>query len=363
MRLAGVRSCECSGGDASSHLEGKSKIRSRPTFFDLDKGISQTKFPGHAAAFMISRTSSEITRCMLLRSSLAIVCRLACRRAAMSTLSSDATEASASVLCSTPLSHTTPPLPVSALATDGPSFATATAAPAPVASASASTSSPSSSPSAPASSSTSSPASSSAQSGTKPAHHEGKRWQNSRPNQRGGGAGGGGGQKEWVRTQRPRTADSEGPINGGDDDDGDGGDRVPKKKYAVLFGYAGTRYQGLQINGDAPTVEKALEQAIFDAGGLLASNHLEFQKIHWSRACRTDKGVHAAANVVSLKMNVLDGDAVAKINACLPDDIRVFAVARSTKSFNAWKECNERRYEYTMPTYCLQPMCVDGANS
>ena len=216
----------------------------------------------------------------------------------------------------------------------------------------------------------SSSSSSSAQPTSKPAHQEGKRWQARRPNQRGGGGGGGGGSgsagggdKEWVRTQRTRTADGEGTASGGgnggsDDEGGDGADRVPKKKYAVMFGYAGTRYQGLQINGDAPTVEKALEQAIFDAGGLLASNHLEFQKVHWSRACRTDKGVHAAANVVSLKMNVLDGDAAARINACLPDDIRVFAVARCTKSFNAWKECNERRYEYTMPTYCLQPMCV-----
>ncbi len=37
----------------------------------------------------------------------------------------------------------------------------------------------------------------------------------------------------------------------------------------------------------------------------------------------TDKGVHAAANVVSLKMNVLD-DVESKINACLPSDIRVY---------------------------------------
>jgi tRNA pseudouridine38-40 synthase len=80
-----------------------------------------------------------------------------------------------------------------------------------------------------------------------------------------------------------------------------------------------------------------------------------FTKIHWSRACRTDKGVHAAANVISLKMNVLDNAAEA-INAHLPQDIRVFDVYRVSKGFNSWKECTERRYEYSMPTYCLQPL-------
>ncbi len=70
-----------------------------------------------------------------------------------------------------------------------------------------------------------------------------------------------------------------------------------RKKCAVLFGYSGTNYQGLQINGDFPTVERALSQAIFDAGGLMPENR-DFGKIKWQRACRTDKGVHAAVNVV-----------------------------------------------------------------
>ena len=34
-----------------------------------------------------------------------------------------------------------------------------------------------------------------------------------------------------------------------------------KRKYAVCFGYLGSRYQGLQINADAHTIEKELETA------------------------------------------------------------------------------------------------------
>lgn len=38
---------------------------------------------------------------------------------------------------------------------------------------------------------------------------------------------------------------------------------LPKKKYAVNFGYVGTAYQGLQINPGADSVEKHLERALF----------------------------------------------------------------------------------------------------
>ena len=42
-------------------------------------------------------------------------------------------------------------------------------------------------------------------------------------------------------------------------------------------------------------------------------------KVHWSRAARTDKGVHALGNVVSLKlMCPADVDMVAEINKKLP---------------------------------------------
>lgn len=87
------------------------------------------------------------------------------------------------------------------------------------------------------------------------------------------------------------------------------------------------------------------------------------------RAARTDAGVHAAGNVVSLKMilepplidpaqpSSSDADAltgppstpeqlVATINSFLPPQIRLWSFLRTRGTFNARKECDSRRYEY-----------------
>ena len=37
---------------------------------------------------------------------------------------------------------------------------------------------------------------------------------------------------------------------------------IPKKKYAVCFGYLGTNYQGLKMNPGAVTIESMLEKAL-----------------------------------------------------------------------------------------------------
>jgi tRNA pseudouridine(38-40) synthase len=40
----------------------------------------------------------------------------------------------------------------------------------------------------------------------------------------------------------------------------------------------------------------------YKAGGIAECNYRDFHKISWTRAARTDKGVHATGNVVSFKM-------------------------------------------------------------
>ena len=44
-------------------------------------------------------------------------------------------------------------------------------------------------------------------------------------------------------------------------------------------------------------------------------------QVQWNRAARTDKGVSAAGNVVSLKMMIGHEDIVARINAELPPQV------------------------------------------
>lgn len=140
---------------------------------------------------------------------------------------------------------------------------------------------------------------------------------------------------------------------------------APKKKYAVCLGYLGTNYQGLQINPDAITVECILEKALFLAGGMDEANFGNLQKLQWSRAARTDRGVHAVSQCCSMKLTIaLDADPqvptnrdefIRRVNLFLPADIRVLAVTRVSKNFNAKLFCSKRRYQYSMPTYLLAP--------
>ena len=83
---------------------------------------------------------------------------------------------------------------------------------------------------------------------------------------------------------------------------------VKEEKIALFFGYNGDGYQGMQRNPGAKTIEDDLESAIVKAGGIADSNAGDFNKVHWNRAARTDKGVSAVGQVVSFKcMNATTG--------------------------------------------------------
>ena len=127
-------------------------------------------------------------------------------------------------------------------------------------------------------------------------------------------------------------------------------------RFALFFGYVGARFQGLQKNPGAITVESELERAL-RAASLMAPAD-DFAAVGWNRAARTDKGVHAAANVVSLMLHLTagtEGAAVKALNAQLCADLRAFALERVTPSFNAKNFCSGRRYGYLLPTWVLAP--------
>ncbi|MBA0794887.1 hypothetical protein Gohar_019172, partial [Gossypium harknessii] len=105
-------------------------------------------------------------------------------------------------------------------------------------------------------------------------------------------------------------------------------------------------------------IENELETAIFKAGGIRDSNYGDLHKIAWARSSRTDKGVHSLATMISLKMEIPEdawkedpnGIALAKcVNSYLPDNIRVFSILPSQKSFDPRRECNLRKYSYLLP--------------
>lgn len=132
-------------------------------------------------------------------------------------------------------------------------------------------------------------------------------------------------------------------------------ERRPKRKVAVMIGYAGTGYRGMQVNGDEPTIERDLFQAFIDAGAISKANADDPRKSSLARCARTDKGVHAAGNVISLKLIIEEDDVVEKINARLPEQIRVWGIQRTNNSFNCYQYCDSRWYEYLLPSYCLLP--------
>ncbi|KAI1376874.1 pseudouridine synthase [Hypoxylon crocopeplum] len=132
-------------------------------------------------------------------------------------------------------------------------------------------------------------------------------------------------------------------------------ERKPKRKVAVMIGYAGTGYRGLQINHKEKTIEGDIFAALVAAEAISKANADDPGKSSFVRCARTDKGVHAAGNMISLKLIIGDPDIVKKINDNLPPQIRVWGIQRTSNNFSSYQACDSRWYEYLMPSYCLLP--------
>ena len=174
----------------------------------------------------------------------------------------------------------------------------------------------------------------------------------------------------------------------------------PRKKrpVAVVFAYVGNDFKGNTQNVLLPrgsTVDDVIEDAIFNAGGILLPNYRSkgLQRLKWSRSSRTDKGVSSLFTVVGLRMETpvrahgggsenesetsdgsngngsgsnsslskeeIDAEAkeliVEKINQHLPTDaVKAFACFKATKSFDARRAAISRTYEYLLPLKCLR---------
>ena len=139
----------------------------------------------------------------------------------------------------------------------------------------------------------------------------------------------------------------------------------PKRKVAMVIGYIGSNYYGLQmdIKQELKTIEGAIEEALYQAGFISASNHGDLTKVGWSRSSRTDKGVHAARIVLSLKVALhpsiisrLDNnedkripEVVDRLSKFLPSDIKIFSCIKVNQGFMARSACSWREYEYLLP--------------
>ncbi|KAI8341958.1 pseudouridine synthase [Chlamydoabsidia padenii] len=163
--------------------------------------------------------------------------------------------------------------------------------------------------------------------------------------------------KEHFEKERTWKKEAEETTTRPPNTDPDREQRHPKRKVALLIGFCGTGYQGMQFNPGATTIESTLFDALVKAQAISKSNSESPKKVQWVRTARTDKGVHAAGNVVSLKMQFPHSEQVMvdTINQHLPEQIRVWGITDVIRSFHAKTNCDSRVYEYLLPSYAFSP--------
>ena len=134
--------------------------------------------------------------------------------------------------------------------------------------------------------------------------------------------------------------------------------RFPKRKVACMVGFLGANYSGMQRNPGVHTVEDVLERALYQAGTIMPSNVGVLQKLCWTKAARTDKGVSAAGMCVAMKLVFVQGteqQMTERVNSFLPDHVRIFSMVKVTNGFDSKNQCDKRRYVYMLPAYALAP--------
>ena len=117
---------------------------------------------------------------------------------------------------------------------------------------------------------------------------------------------------------------------------------MPSVKFKLVIAYAGTAYQGWQVQKIGTGVQEKIEAA-------LAHYFPSQPRLHSSS--RTDTGVHALGMVAHFEIPKTENKiplarlAIA-LNAFLPDDIRVLHATRARKSFHARFDAAGKQYRY-----------------
>jgi tRNA pseudouridine(38-40) synthase len=142
--------------------------------------------------------------------------------------------------------------------------------------------------------------------------------------------------------------------------------------------------QGLQAyTGISNTIEAALAPLLLVQvdGGTQSGQQCEMS---FQRAVQTPRGVHALANILSVKLPKLKPSStpapqtapsdttadpagraavnewLARVNSQLPADVRVLDRSPVGESFHADKSLDRRRYEYLVPYAAVADAALDG---
>lgn len=112
-------------------------------------------------------------------------------------------------------------------------------------------------------------------------------------------------------------------------------------RIGLILEYDGTRYSGFQYQTGVPTIQGEIEKAVTS----LTGEHRRVQG-----ASRTDAGVHACGQVVSLRTKAEYSTEVFRnaLNHYLPDDISVREAVRLNEGFDVRRGAVSREYRYYM---------------
>lgn len=114
------------------------------------------------------------------------------------------------------------------------------------------------------------------------------------------------------------------------------------RTFKMTIAYDGTDFVGWQVQPNGPSIQAALQKAIYKFTG---------EDVRVIGSGRTDAGVHAIAQVAGVEIQSWKEPARElrrAINRFLPDSIVVRDVVDAPKGFHAIRDCISKRYRYQM---------------
>jgi len=112
-----------------------------------------------------------------------------------------------------------------------------------------------------------------------------------------------------------------------------------RRTFKLTIAYDGTRFAGWQFQPNHPTVQGEIETALLRITG---------QQERVLASSRTDAGVHAFAQVVSVRVKTtMSAESLGRaIEAVLPEDVAVVAIIEKPTSFHPIRDTISKRYRY-----------------
>jgi tRNA pseudouridine38-40 synthase len=121
--------------------------------------------------------------------------------------------------------------------------------------------------------------------------------------------------------------------------------------YKITLAYDGAGFSGWQAQPGQRTVQGELERAWLEITG---------ETVRFNAAGRTDAGVHAAGQVVSVESatGITHDSLVGALNAKLPEDAAVVNVELAADGFHATHDAKFKRYRYSIYNHPRRPVFV-----